>query len=41
MDLAKAQEDNDEAQMMNIMKQLQILNHIRNSFSKELQRLTF
>ncbi|MEZ7884961.1 MAG: DNA primase [Bacteroidales bacterium] len=41
MDLAKAQENNDEAQMMNIMKQLQILNHIRNSFSKELQRLTF
>lgn len=41
MDLAKAQEDNDEDQMMNIMKQLQILNHIRNSFSKELQRLTF
>ncbi len=41
MDLAKAQEANDEAQMMNIMKQLQILNHIRNSFSKELQRLTF
>ena len=41
MDLAKAQDNNDEAQMMNIMKQLQILNHIRNSFSKELQRLTF
>lgn len=41
IDLAKAQEANDEAQMMNIMKQLQILNHIRNSFSKELQRLTF
>lgn len=41
MDLAKAQESNDEAQMMNIMKQLQILNHIRNSFSKGLQRLTF
>ncbi len=41
MDLAKAQEANDEAQMMNIMKQLQILNHIRNSFSKGLQRLTF
>jgi len=41
VDLAKAQEANDEEQMMNIMKQLQILNHIRNSFSKGLQRLTF
>ena len=39
-DLSQADKDNDELRKNEIMEQLQILMHIRNSFSKELKRLT-
>lgn len=38
--LAKAQDAKDSELQNNILKQLQILMHIRNSFAKELNRLT-
>ncbi len=38
--LVKAQEEKDEELQNSILKQLQILMHIRNSFAKELNRLT-
>jgi DNA primase len=38
--LATVQEAKDSEQQNNILKQLQILMHIRNSFAKELHRLT-
>jgi len=38
--LTKVQGVNDKEQQDNILKQLQILMHIRNSFAKELHRLT-
>ncbi len=40
LDLEKAQKEGDSETIENILKQLQILNNIRNSFSKELNRLT-
>ncbi|MDP3452045.1 MAG: DNA primase [Bacteroidales bacterium] len=39
-DLSQADKDNDESRKNELMEQLQILMHIRNSFSKELKRLT-
>lgn len=38
--LVKAQEEKDDELQNSILKQLQILMHIRNSFAKELNRLT-
>jgi len=38
--LATVQEEKDSEQQNNVLKQLQVLMQIRNSFAKELHRLT-